>query len=342
MERARIDCLDLNLKSAFRNLKFAILLGASLFALCSVAEAQPETKIFRIGYLDATPSGSAPLMEAFRQSMAKLGWIEGKNIAIEHRFLDGKRDPELAEELVRAKVDVIVAAGGASPTRAAKGATETIPIVITAASDPVAQGFVASLARPGGNITGLSTLAPEVGGKRLELLKEMVPKLSRVAVVGISRRQPYYDPEMKEIEVAARALGVQRQPVDLRGPNDLEKAFSAMTKKRAGALIGLQTRNIINLRKRIGELAVNSRLPAVSFERQFAEDGWLMSYGPEFADLYRRAATYVDKILKGTKPADLPVQQPTKFELVINLKIAKQIGLTIPPNVLARADRVIR
>jgi putative tryptophan/tyrosine transport system substrate-binding protein len=316
-------------------------IGALLFALCPFAEAQPETKIFRIGYLDAAPSGSAPLMEAFRQSMAKLGWVEGKNIVIEHRFLDGKRDLELAEELVRAKVDVIVAAGGASPARAAREATRTIPIVMTTASDPVAQGFVASLARPGGNVTGLSTFAPELGGKRLELLKEMVPKLSRVAVVGISRRQAH-DPEMKELEVAARALGVQLQQVDLRGPNDLEKAFSAMTKNRAEALIGLQTRNIINLRKRIGELAVNSRLPAVSFEGRFAEAGWLMSYGPDFADLYRRAATHVDKILKGRKPADLPVERPTKFELIINLKTAKQIGLTIPPNVLARADKVIR
>ncbi len=306
-----------------------------------MAEAQPETKIFRIGYLDATPSGSAPLMEAFRQGMAKLGWIEGKNITIEYRFLDGKRDPELAEELVRAKVDVIVAAGGASPTRAAKGATETIPIVMTTSSDPIAQGFVASLARPGGNITGLSTFAPEVGGKRLELLKQIVAKLSRVAVVGISRRQAF-DPEMKEMEVAARALGLQLQPVDLRGPNDLEKAFSAIARGRAGALIGLQTRNIINLRKRIGELAVKGRLPTVSFERRFAEDGWLMSYGPDFADLYRRAATYVDKILKGRKPADLPVERPTKFEFIVNLKTAKHIGLTIPPNVLARADKVIR
>ena len=351
MDRGLIESLSGALKSAFRNFKSAILVGtlpfvlslvgALLFPLCSVAEAQPETKIFRIGYLDAAPSGSAPLMEAFRQSMAKLGWIEGKDIVIEYRFLDGKRDPELAGELVRAKVDVIVAAGGASPTQAARGATQTIPIVMTTASDPVAQGFVASLARPGGNITGLSTFAPELGGKRLELLKEMVPKLSRVAVVGISRRQAH-DPEMKELEVAARALGVQLQPVDLRGPNDLEKAFSAMTKKRAEALIGLQTRNIINLRKRIGELAVNSHLPAVSFEGRFAEDGWLMSYGPEFADLYRRAATYVDKIFKGRKPADLPVERPTKFELIINLKTAKQIGLTVPPNVLARADRVIR
>jgi putative ABC transport system substrate-binding protein len=354
MEEILTDPLSgINLKSAFRNLKSAMLMGAMLFALCVPAHAQQAKKVHRIGYLSpASPSSSVSLIKAFREGLAQLGYVEGQNIVIEHRFSEGDRLPELAEdrlkmdiklaeELIRLKVDIIVAAGGASPVRAAKKATDTIPIVMTNGSDPVAQGFVASLAKPGGNITGLSTLAPEVGGKRLELLKQVVPKLSRVGVVGVSRQQQY-DPEMKELEVAAKALGVQLQPVGVHGPNDLVNAFLAMDTGRAGALIGLQTRTIVDLRKQIAERAVKSRLPTVSFERQFVEDGWLMSYGPEFADLYRRAATYVDKILKGAKPADLPIEQPTKFELVMNLKTAKQIGVTIPPNVLARADRVIK
>ena len=268
--------------------------------------------------------------------------MEGKNIVIEARYTDARpeRLADLAAELVRLNVDVIMAQGGQS-IRAAQNATKTIPIVMIAVSDPVSLGFVASLARPGGNITGLSTQAPELGGKRLELLKEIVPKLSRVAVLG-DRNSPGYGPQKREIEVAAPALGLKLQIVE-PGPKDLESAFSTITKERAGApLIVLQGPLTGSYRKQIVELAVKSRLLTTYPESEFVEIGGLMSYGTSVADLYRRAAVYVDKILKGTKPADLPVEQPTKFELVINLKTAKQIGLTIPPDVFARANRLIK
>jgi putative ABC transport system substrate-binding protein len=242
--------------------------------------------------------------------------------------------------LVRLKVDVIVSAGG-TVTRSAKEATSTIPIVMANDSDPVGSGVVASLARPGGNITGLSTLAPELSGKQLELLKEIVPKLSRVAVLGTSTR-PGNAQSLRETELAAGAFGVQLQYLDIRGPKDIETAFREASKGRADALLMLASPVFVNERTQLADFAVKSRLPAIYDRREFVDDGGLMSYGTNFADLSRRAATYVDKILKGAKPADLPVEQPTKFEFIINLKMAKQIGLTIPPNVLARADKVIK
>jgi putative tryptophan/tyrosine transport system substrate-binding protein len=267
--------------------------------------------------------------------------VEGKNFILVFPNAEGNFTvaPARATELVRLKVDIIMAAGGQS-IRAAQSATKTIPMVMMAVSDPVSLGFVASLARPGENITGLSTQAPELGGKRLELLKEIVPKLSRVAVLG-DRNSPGYGPQKREIEVAAPALGLKLQIVE-PDPKDLESAFSTITKERAGALIVLQGPLTGAYRKQIVELAVKSRLLTTYPESEFVEIGGLMSYGTSVADLYRRAAVYVDKILKGAKPADLPVEQPKKFEFIINLKAAKQIGLTIPPNVLVRADKVIK
>jgi putative ABC transport system substrate-binding protein len=269
--------------------------------------------------------------------------VEGKNIVIEWRYAEGKFDrvPALAAELVSLKVDVIVTAGPI-PTRAAKGATVTIPIVMTNEGDPVGTGFVASLARPGGNITGLSTLAPELSGKRLELLKEIVPRLSRVAFFGTSTL-PGNAQSLKESELAAGAFGVKLQYLDVLGPKDIETAFRAAGKGRADGVLMMVAGAIAGgHRTQILELAVKSRLPVIYARSEIVEDGGLMSYGVNQNDLDRRAATYVDKILKGAKPADLPVEQPIKFEFIINLKAAKQIGLTIPPNVLARADRVIK
>jgi putative ABC transport system substrate-binding protein len=279
---------------------------------------------------------------AFRQGLRELGYVEEKNISIEWRFGEGRVDrvPALAADLVRLKVDVIVTAGP-EITRAAKKATSTIPIVMALDTDPVANGFIASLARPGGNITGLSTLAPEITGKQLELLKEIVPKLSRVVVLGSSSVRSY-EGVSKEMEPAADALKVRLQYLDVLGPEDIETAFREAHKGRAEAVLALQGFVLSSQAKQIAELAVKGRLPSMYYRRDYVENGGLMSYGVIQSDLDRRAATYVDKILKGAKPADLPVEQPTKFELVINLKTAKQIGLTIPPNVLARADRVIR
>jgi putative ABC transport system substrate-binding protein len=281
-------------------------------------------------------------IEAFRQGLRELGYVEGKNIVIEWRSTEDKPDrlPALATELLSLRVDVIVT-GGPSATRAAKGATSTIPIVMSTDPDPVANGFVASLARPGGNITGLATLAPELSGKRLELLKETVPKLSRVAVFGTSTT-PGNAQNIKETELAARAFGLQLQSLDVRAPKDMETAFRAAGKARADSIIVLSGPMVNSHRSQIVDLAVKSRLPAIYPWPEYVEDGGLMSYGPSLTDLFRRAATYVDKILKGRKPADLPVEQPIKFEFIVNLKAAKQIGLTIPPNVLVRADRVIR
>jgi putative ABC transport system substrate-binding protein len=315
-------------------------LTALFYAFCLPVWAQQPAKVPRIGYLTATSLVTART-EAFRDGLRELGYVEGKNIVIEWRSAEGNSDREraLAAELVRLKVDIIVS-GGSSSTRLVKEATSTIPIVMAQVGDPVGSGFVASLARPGGNITGLSTQAPELGGKRLELLKEIVPKLSRVAVLG-DRNSPGYDPQKREIEVAAPALGLKLQIVE-SGPKDLESAFSTITKERAGALIVLQGPLTGSYRKQIVEFAVKSRLLTTYPESEFVEIGGLMSYGTSVADLYRRAAVYVDKILKGAKPADLPVEQPKKFEFIINLKAAKQIGLTIPPNVLVRADKVIK
>jgi putative ABC transport system substrate-binding protein len=323
-------------------------LGLSVIAFVlvvtgAVAQAQQPTKVPRIGYLSGvSPSAISDRIEAFRQGLRELGYVEGKTIVIEWRHLEGKIDrlPALAAELVRLKVEVIVTAGSTA-TRAAKEATVTIPIVMTQVGDPVGSGFVASLARPGGNITGLSTLAPELSGKRLELLKEIVPRLARVAVFGTSTN-PDTAQSLKEIELAAGAFKVQLQYLDVLNPKDIETAFRAASKGRADAVLMMTSSVLTSQRTQIADLAAKSRLPAIYDRREFVDDGGLMSYGTNFADLDRRAATYVDKILKGAKPADLPVEQPTKFELVINLKAAKQIGLAIPPNVLARADKVIK
>jgi putative tryptophan/tyrosine transport system substrate-binding protein len=321
----------------------SVLVAVMLLAVVVIAAAQQPTKIPRIGFLMSTsPSAGSDRIEAFRQGLRELGYVEGKNIVIEWRHAEGKlgRLSELAAELVRLKVEMIVTAGPV-PTRAAKAATSTIPIVMTQDPDPVGNGFVASLARPGGNITGLSTLAPEISGKQVELLKEIVPRLSRVAVFGTSTI-PGYAQRLKETELAAGAFGVQLQYLDILGPKDIESAFRAASKGRADAVLALGSPVFILQRIQIADLAVKSRLPAIYDRREFVEDGGLISYATSFTDLSHRAATYVDKILKGAKPGDLPVQQPTKFELVINLKTAKQIGLTIPPSVLARADRVIK
>jgi putative tryptophan/tyrosine transport system substrate-binding protein len=325
-------------------LKFLwFLLCPLLFAFCFPAQAQQPTKIPRIGYLSPNSLSFNPArIEAFRQGLRELGYVEGKNIVIEYRNTEGKLDrlPSLAAELVRLKVDIIVTTSPA-PTRAAKEATSTIPIVFAQDGDPVASGFVASLARPGGNITGLSTLAPELSGKRLELLKEVVPKLSRVAVFGTSTT-PSTAPTIKETELAAGAFKVQLQYLDVLEPKDIETAFRTATKGRADAVLVLAGPVVLFQRTQIAELALKSRLPAIYPQTEFTEAGGLMYYGANTPDMYRRAATYVDKILKGARPGDLPVEQPTKFELVINLKAAKQIGLTIPPTMLARADRVIK
>jgi putative tryptophan/tyrosine transport system substrate-binding protein len=297
----------------------------------------------RIGYLNATaPSAVSARVEAFREGLRELGYVEGRTIVVEYRFADGKpeRLPALAAELVRVKVDIIVTAGPI-PTRAAKEATSTIPIVMVYDDDPVGNGFVASLAHPSGNITGLSALAPELSGKRLELLREIVPKLSRVAVLGTST-QPGYTQVLRETKLAGGALKVKLQYLDVLDPKDIETAFRAAGKGRDDAVLTMTSAILYAQRALLAARAVKSRLPAIYHQSQFVEDGGLISYGVSFTDLDRRAATYVDKILKGRKPADLPVEQPTKFELVINLKTAKQIDLTIPPNVLVRADRVIR
>ena len=319
------------------------LLMALVLAFVHPAQAQQTKKVPRIARLalGATPSADRRA-DAFRQGLRQLGYAAGKDIVIESRYADGKLDrlSELVTELVHLKVDVIVTLGPA-PTRAAKVATATIPIVMTQDADPVGNGFVASLARPGGNITGLSTLAPEISGKQLELLKETVPKLSRLAVFG-SSTIPGHALSLREIGLSAGALNVQLQYLDVLGPKDVETAFRAASNQRAEALIVFGGSIIGAQRTRILEFTVKNRLPAIYSGSGPVVSGGLMSYGVNIVDLDRRAATYVDKILKGAKPADLPVEQPTKFEFIVNLKTAKQIGLTIPPNVLTRADRVIR
>jgi putative ABC transport system substrate-binding protein len=322
----------------------AVALCAMLFAPCSFAGAQQQSEnIPRVAYLSLrTASSLAHSLDAFRQGLRELGYIEGKNVLLEYRFADGKRDrmPVLTADLVRLKVDVIVT-GGSGATRPAKEATKTIPIVMAQDTDPLGNGFVSSLARPGGNITGLSTLQVDLTGKRLELLKEVVPKLSRVAIIGSSSSADNAR-ELKETDLAAATLGLKPHHFDIGAPKDIESKLQAALKARPDALFVLINSFERPHRKQIVEFAAKSRLPAMYFGPTLVEDGGLMSYAVNGADLYRRAAVYVDRILKGAKPADLPVEQPRKFELVINLKAAKQIGLTIPPNVLARADRVIR
>ena len=317
--------------------------GALLIAPSLSAHAQAPAKVPRIGYL--SPSGDpytpGTHVEAFRQGLRDLGYVEGKNILVEYRYQEGKPDrrDNLVTELVQLKVDVLVL-GSLPAIRAAKQATKTIPIVMVTTQDPVATGLVDSLARPGGNITGLTRLTRELSGKRLELLKEVVPGISRVGAlmdVGQSRD------DFKWYEAPARALKIQLQLLEVRAPNpDFNAAFQAAAKGHANALVTIRGSVLIRYTKRIADLAIKNRLPSMHEESEFVGAGGLMSYSANDAESFRRAATYVDKILKGAKPADLPVEQPTKFDLVINLKTAKQIGLTIPPNVLVRADRVIR
>ena len=321
----------------------SILVVAALLAVAVLAEAQQPTKVPRIGYLSGAgdPSNPGPNVEAFRRGLQELGYIEGKNILVEYRYIEGKRDriPSLVDELVQLKVDVLVSPN-LPAIRAAKQATKTIPIVMVINWDPVAEGLIDSLARPGGNITGLSRLTRDLSGKRLELLKEVVPGISRVGVLDDADA---YLKAFKDYQAAGRALKIQLQSLEIRGPNpDLEGAFQAAVKSRIRALIATQITVLIPYTEKIADLAIKNRLPLMFETGSSVEAGGLMSYAASDADLFRRAAIYVDKILKGAKAVELPVEQPTKFEFVINLKAAKQIGLTIPPNVLARADKVIK
>jgi len=326
----------------FKNTRVCCLaVCVTLLGLYLPVAAQQPSKIPRIGFLStAALSSLSPRLDAFRQGLRELGFIEGKNIAIEYRSAEGKPDrlPELAAELVRLKVDCIVTAGE-TPTNAAKQASSTIPIVMTTVGDPVGLGLVASLARPGGNITGLSTYSTDLAGKRLELLKETIPKLSRVAIVSDPRSLAA---EVKQTEAAARLLKVQLVFLEVQNLDDLENAFRSIAKSHVDALV-IGAGGFFNTNQtRLAELATKHRLPGMYLEQEFVLAGGLMTYATSIPDLYRRSTIYVDKILKGAKPGDLPVEQPTKFEFAINLKTAKQIGLTIPPNVLAIADRVIR
>jgi putative ABC transport system substrate-binding protein len=319
------------------------LLAASILTCFQLAQAQQTKKVPQVGYLTlGSPSPPSANQEAFRDGLRQLGYIEGQNIHVEYRYAAGevKRLPELAAELVSLKVDVIVAANTQS-IDATRRATTTIPIVFPVTFDPVASGFVGSLARPGGNLTGLTTLNQEVAGKRVELLKEVMPRISRVALL----RNPTNSGSLfalKETETAANHLGIRLQILEVRSADELEGAIQAATRERAGALILIPDNLFIRQQGRIIDLVMKNRLPTMFGESESVEVGGLMYYGANLPDLFRRAAIYVDKILKGAKPADLPVEQPKKFEFIINLKAAKQIGLTIPPNVLARADRVIR
>ncbi len=322
------------------------MVAVMLLALSGIAEAQPATKIPQIGYLEGGPqSRHAARIEAFRQGLRDLGYVEGKNIVIEWRFADAKLDrlPALAAELVHLNVELIVT-GGSAPTRAAKEATPKIPIVMANDNDPVANGIIASLARPGGNITGLSNYAPELSGKRLEILTEVVPKLSRVAVLGLSSVSPGRTDDLviREMVPAAKAFGLNLQLLDVLDSKDVETIFRAAGKAKAQAVLTVPNAVIVSQRAQIVELAAKNRLPGIYHNSQFAEVGGLMFYGVNVLDLDRRTASFVDRILKGAKPAELPVEQPKKFELVINLKAANQIDLTIPPSVLARADKVIK
>jgi putative tryptophan/tyrosine transport system substrate-binding protein len=321
----------------------SILFVVVLLAFSDIADAQQPKKVPRIGFLVPDSQSAASIRtEAFRQRLHELGYVEGQSIVIEYRFAEGKIDrfPDLAAELARLKVDIIVAAGGNGITRAAQQATNTIPIVMTNVLDPVGSGLIASLARPGGNITGLTAISSDLAGKRLELVKETFPKASRIAVL-LDSGDASKVVELKEVQAAAHYLGIKLQSIEVRSPADFESAFTGV-RKQAGALLVLQSAVTNTHRKPIAALATKNRLPTMWGESGLLDAGGLMSYGPNYADLFRRAATYVDKILTGAKPADLPVEQPTKFELVISLKAAKQIGLTIPPNVLVRADKVIK
>jgi putative ABC transport system substrate-binding protein len=322
------------------SIRVALIISLALLAATLAAEAQPAGKTYRIGYLSIA-SGPSSRTEALRQGLRELGYIEGKNITIEYRFAHEKADRlrDLATELVNLKVDLIVT-GGPTATRAAQQATRTFPVVMAWGGDPIAAKFVASLARPGGNITGLTSMATELGSKRLGLLKEAVPHMSRVAVLW-NPNHSEASASFRETEVATRALGLSLESIEVRRAADLEGAFRRAVTRHADALTVLLDPVTLLHETQVVELAARNRIPAIFYERRFATAGGLMVYGPQDDDLHRRAATYVDKILKGAKPADLPVEQPTKFELVINLKAAKALGLTIPPSLLARADQVI-
>ena len=325
--------------------RFIEVIAGGLLAVPLPAEAQQPAKVPRIGVLYSGLSGaSVPALEGFGQGLRELGYVEAKNIAIEYRFAEGKLDrlPNLAAELLRLKVDVILAAGGTQPILAAKNATSTIPIVFSAVGDPVASGIVASLARPGGNITGLTIMSPELGGKRLELLREVVPRARRVAVLG-QEANAFTALDFKNLQAPASAMSLQLHHVEVRSPDDFESAFSKITNTvRATALVIQAVVLFVDARRQIADLAAKNRLPAICDPRELAEAGILMSYGADRTDLGRRAATYVDKILKGVKPADLPIEQPTKFALVINLKTARALGLTIAQSLLQRADEIIQ
>ena len=322
---------------------FCFALCALLLALELSAEAQQPKKIPRIGLMTATGDAKTPgpQVEAFQQGLKELGFIEGKNCVVEYRFETyGEGHRELVAELLQLKVAVLVV-GSLPAIRAAKAATKTVPIVIVTVQDPIASGYIDSLAHPGGNITGLTVIAEQLSGKRLELLKEINPKITRVAVFR-SPTTPIHAVLWKETQEAATTLGIKVFPLDIQGPEDIESGFATMAREHASAFIVLPEPISFTNRKKIVDLAAKQRLPAMYPWNEFAESGGLIVYGPNRDDVWRRSATYVDKILKGANPADLPVEQPTKFELVINLKTAKQIGLTIPPNVLARADKVIK
>src|SRR5499427_4565352 len=323
----------------------AVMLALSLTLAPLVAGAQQAGKVPRIGFLSLTsPSDRPALLAAFRQGLRELGWVEGQNVAIDYRYAEDRVDrlPDLAAELVQLKVDLIIASAGTQVATAAKKATETIPIVMIAVRDPVGTGLVASLARPGGNVTGVSGSAGlEWVAKQLELLKEAVPRIRRVAILS-NPDNAYHQLAIREVTVAARSLGVQLQLLEARGPNEFDGAFAAMAKERVGALLVLSDAMFGYHQTRLVDLAARSRLPAAYSVREYVEAGGLMSYGPSILDSYRQAATYVDRILKGAKPAELPVEQPSKYELVINLKTAKVLGLTIQPSLLARADEIIQ
>jgi putative ABC transport system substrate-binding protein len=319
-----------------------LALLAVIFALCSLAKAQQPVKVPKIGWLAVRPASAASVIDSFQREFGKLGYVEGKNIVFEYRYAEGKLDrlPALVDELIRLKVDVLL-----TPTTpgalAAKSATRTIPIVFLDVTDPVGAGLVDSLARPGGNITGLSDIAAVLAGKRLELLKEVIPKLSRVAVLW-NPKSPGSEQSWKESQMAARELGLQLHSMEVSSADKYEDAFKEAIRARSDAIAWMSSPLGAANQRQTVELPKKYHLPVIYTRKTVVENGGLMSYGPDQSEPYRRVAVFVDKILKGTKPAEIPVEQPTKFELVINLKTAKQIGLTIPPNVLARADRVIR
>jgi putative ABC transport system substrate-binding protein len=336
----------------FRIVDFGLWIGLMAIVIVVFASlvvpratgAQPPGRVARIGVLHSgSPSSAAPSEDAFRQALRELGYIQGQNILLEHRFAEGKSEKlsELAAELVLLKVDILVV-GGVSATQAARQATTTVPIVVGYAGDLVGTGLVASLAKPGGNVTGSTEISPDLSGKRLELVKEVVPRASRVGVVWYPRKGGSDEEEVRQTETAARQLGVQVQLIEVQQPNEFQGAYTAMTKQQANAVILIRGSFTDFHRTQLIGLALKHRLPSICEPAQWVHDGCLMSYGPDYAHLWRRTAVYVDKILKGAKPADLPVEQPTKFELVVNLRIARALGLTLPQSILLRADEVIR